>query len=147
MSLYRETRSRVAVRVGFGVAAAAILLVVGFALGRATAPSTSLDENLRSLRSDARVVVDALELVPLHYESSNATTRQGARDQLARASARFDDLEPKLRLLDPQRASAATRSIAQLERLVAEDAPSATVEAASTRARLAVNAASLLGGS
>lgn len=146
MSLYRETGGRAATRVGLGVAVV-LLLVVGFALGRATAPSTSLDENLGSLQSGARVVADALELVPLHYESSDPTTRQGARDQLERASERFDDLEPRLRLLDPQRALAATSSIAGLERLVAQDAPPAAVEAAAKRARLAVRAAARLGAS
>jgi hypothetical protein len=141
MSLYRETRSTFGRRAGIAAAAAVVLLGAGFGIGRATAPETSLEENLASLRADASEVTDALELVPLHYESTNEATRQGARDQLSRARERFDALAHDLRVLDPERAAAASRAMADLVRLVDDDAPLAQVEAAAKRARRAVRVA------
>jgi hypothetical protein len=146
MSLYRQTRGPSARRTTIVLVTGIAVLAAGFGLGRATAPEASLADNLASLRADASEITDALELVPLHYESTNTTTRQGARDQLARARERFADLEPDLRLLDAARAAAASRALSGLGRLVDEDAPSTEVEAAAARARDAVRAAAGMQG-
>ena len=141
MSLYRETRGTSARRAGVAVVASAILVVAGFGLGRATAPDTTLEDNVASVRDQASEITDALELVPLHYESTNATTRQGALDQLARARATFAGLEPQLALLDREGAAEASKALTELERLAQADAAPADVDAAATEARRAVRAA------
>lgn len=144
MSLYRETRSTLPRRAVIGALATVVVLALGFGIGRATAPETSLADNLASIRSEASEVTDALELVPIHYASTSPTTRQGARDQLASARERFDALEPELRLLDGARAAAASQAMVDLGRMVEDDAPSADVEAAAERARDAVRVAAAI---
>jgi hypothetical protein len=141
MSLYRQTGRTPWSRVAIALVAALVLVGIGFGIGRATAPSTTLQDNLSELRSKASVITDALELVPLHYESSSETTRQGARDQLARAREQFADLEPQLGLLDAARTAAAAKALETVERLARENAPPAEVEAAARQAGAAVNAA------
>ena len=141
MSLYRQTGSSLTKRLTIGAVAGIVVLAAGFGIGRATAPSTSLADNVASVREKAGVITDALELVPIHYESSNATTRQGARDQLGRALEQFRELEPQLALLDSEQTAAAATALEEVNRLASQDAPPAEVEAAASRARDAVRAA------
>ena len=74
MSLYREARSGrrrlwlAAGAVGVSAAAVAIAIVVS----QGGEPSAS--EKLVSLQDDIRPALAALELIPLHYESTSPTT-------------------------------------------------------------------------
>lgn len=141
MSLYRQAGTSTTRRVVIGGGVALIVLAVGFVLGRATAPSTSLESNVASLQDEASVITDALELVPLHYESSNETTRQGARDQIRRAVEQFGELEPELAVVGAEETRRASTALQELERLANEDAAATEVEAAAGRAADAVRAA------
>jgi hypothetical protein len=140
MSLYRQVgRSS-----GWLVAAVLGALLAGFALGfavsRATADEPSFEDAVAEVQADAATVADALELVGLHY----ATTKQGARDQLARAQELFADVEPELRLLAPEETAEAAAEIDRLASLVERGAAPAQVERAADEARAAVRRAARL---
>ncbi len=144
MSLYRQAETSRTRRVVIGCVIGLALLGAGYGVGRATAPSASLEDNVASIRDDARVITDALELVPLHYESSNETTREGARDQIRRAIDRFRALEADLALLGSRATAEAANALDDVQRLAERNAAPADVEAAATRARDAVRAAAHL---
>jgi hypothetical protein len=144
MSLYRQTGTSLTTRVVVGGVVGLIVLAAGYGLGRATAPSTSLEDNVASVRKEASVITDALELVPLHYDSSNATTRQGARDQLDRAVEQFRAVEPELALLDSEATTAASSALEDLQRLANDNAAPSEVDSAAARARDAVRTAARL---
>ena len=137
MSLYRETSGRSAKTLALVALGAVTLLAIGFALGRATAPTPSLESQLAKLREDARPTADALELVAIHYD----TTREAASSQLDRARASFDAIEGDLALVDPAQTRAARAAIEELSSLVASGAPAAEVERAAADAEAAVRAA------
>jgi hypothetical protein len=141
MSLYRETSGRSARTVALVVLGAVALLAIGFALGRATAPTPSLESQLEELRQDARPAADALELVAIHYGATNETTREAASAQLDRARASFEAIEDDLALVDPEQTHAARAAIEELSSLVASGAPTAEVERAAADAEAAVRAA------
>lgn len=141
MSLYRETSARSSWVIVAAVVAGLVLLGIGFAVGRATAPEPSLEAQVASVREQARPVADALELVAIHYGASNDTTREAAAAQLDRAVASFEDVEGELALLDPAGTTAARTAIEQLSSLVASGAPAAEVEHAAAEAEAAVRAA------
>jgi hypothetical protein len=99
MSLYREARSgrrRLWLALGAGAVVVAAV-VVGVVLASGGEPSQ--EERLRSLQEDVQPALAALELVPIHYESTDATTHAAAADQLAVAretvSAHQDELQAR----------------------------------------------------
>jgi hypothetical protein len=141
MSLYREPGRRRWTTIVVAAVAALVLLAIGFGIGRATAPAPSLASQLSDLADEVAPVADALELVPIHYESTNATTREAARAQLERAEELFADVEAELALVDPAGTAAGRRAIADLADLVETGAPAAEVEAAAASAVDAVRAA------
>jgi HAMP domain-containing protein len=141
MSLYRETSGRSAKTLALVALGAVALLAIGFALGRATAPTPSLETQLAELRQDARPAADALELVAIHYGATNDSTREAASSQLDRARASFEAIEDELALVDPEHTHAARAAIEELSSLVASDAPAAEVERAAADAEAAVRAA------
>jgi hypothetical protein len=114
-----------------------VLLAIGFAIGRATAPEPSLESQIADVREQARPVADALELVAIHYDAS----AEAASAQLDRAVASFDDVEDELALVDPDGTTAARSAIEELSSLVSSGAPSAEVERAATAAEQAVRSA------
>jgi hypothetical protein len=133
MSLYREARSRPGRRIAALVAAATVGLLAGLAIGWALRPEPSLADGIEQVQDDVRPALDALELVPIHYESSSPVTRRAARDQLARAEDAFDDAEPDLGLLDPAGTATVARELAALERALASRVSAAQVERDATR--------------
>jgi hypothetical protein len=137
MSLYREPAGRSTKAVVGAVLGAIALLVIGFAVGRATAPEPSLEGQLEDLRQEAREAGDGLELVAIHYDA----TREAARAQLDRAEDSFARIEDELALVDPSGARAARAAITKLSSLVAASAAAAEVERAADDARAAVRAA------
>jgi len=134
MSLYREARSG---RRRLWLAAGAVLVVVAaivlaIVVARGGEPSEA--ERLQSLQDDVRPALAALELVPIHYESSNPTTHAAAADQLAVAretvAARADDL----RALDPAETEQLVADLKELDALVRTTGRSAEVEQAANEA-------------
>ena len=134
MSLYREARSG---RRRLWLAAGAVLvvvaaIVVAIVVARGGEPSEA--ERLQSLQDDVRPALAALELVPIHYESSNPTTHAAAADQLAVAretvAARADDL----RALDPAETEQLVADLKELDALVRTTGRSAEVEQAANEA-------------
>ena len=141
MSLYRETSARNKKAIAGAVVGALVLLAIGFAIGRATAPEPSLESQVADVREQARPVADALELVAIHYDAS----AEAAGAQLDRAVASFEDVEGELALIDPDATAAARTAIEELSSLVSSGASSAEVERAAAAAEEAVRAAT--GGS
>jgi hypothetical protein len=137
MSLYRETSARSTKAIAGAVLGALILLAIGFAVGRATAPEPSLESQIADVREQVRPVADALELVAIHYDAS----AEAARAQLDRAMASFEDVEAELALIDPAGTTAARTAIAELSSLVSSGAAAAEVEGAAAAAEEAVRAA------
>jgi hypothetical protein len=141
MSLYREARSgrrRLWIAVGAAVAVAAI--VVGVVLVRGGEPSQA--EQLESLQDDVRPALAALELVPIHYESTNATTHAAAADQLAVARTTVEEHTDELRALDAAKTAALLADLDELDGLVrttgrTDEVEQATSDAAEQLRRLA----------
>src|SRR5262245_30615535 len=141
MSLYREPGRRRWTWLVVVAVAAIVLLVIGFGIGRATAPEPSLESQLSDLAGQVAPAADALELVAIHYESTNETTREAARTQLDRGEELFGEVEDELTMVNPEGVAAAREAIDELAALVAAGAPVSEVEAAATAAEEAVRAA------
>ena len=77
-----------------------------------------------------RPALDALELVPIHYDSDNAVTRRAASDQLAAAREDLDAVRDDLAALDPRGAARVSASLDELQGLLEERASPARVAAA-----------------
>lgn len=140
MSLYRQAGRRS----GWFAASVAIALVVGFGIGfgvsRATDEEPTVEEAVASVQEEAGATADALELVAIHYR----TTEAAARQQLERAEESFDDVRPELALLSPEETADAGRSIARLATLVDQSASAEEVERAAEDARATVRRAARL---
>src|SRR5262245_46051241 len=130
MSLYREAGSRR----GRTAAVLATALVagglIGFAVAWVVKPEPTLADRIEDVQDDVRPALDALELVPIHYDSDNAVTRRAASDQLDAARDDLDAVRADLAALDPQGAEAVTASLDELQGLLKQGAPPAQVDAA-----------------
>ena len=132
MSLYREARSgRRRLWIAVGAAVAVLAIVVGVLLVPGGEPSQA--ERLESLQQDVRPALAALELVPIHYESTNPTTHAAAADQLAVAQTTVADHADELRALDAAGTAALLTDLSGLDRLVRTTGRTEEVEQA-TRA-------------
>ena len=134
MSLYREARTgrrrRLWLAAGATLAVAAIVVAVVVVQGG----EPSAAESLESLQEDVRPALAALELVPIHYESTNATTHAAAADQLAVASETVDAHADDLRALDRAGTAQLLASLAALDTLVRTTGRTADVERATRSA-------------
>jgi hypothetical protein len=128
MSLYREAgsgRRRLAIAIGAALAAVgAIVLALALALGG----EETAAERQASLQDDVQPALQALELVPIHYESANATTHAAAADQLAVARETVADVEDELRARDAAATSELLRRLDELDALVRTTGRDAQVE-------------------
>ena len=132
MSLYREARSdRRRLLIAVGVIAAVVAVVVAVVLLQGGEPSQA--EQLQSLQEDVQPALAALELVPIHYESTNPTTHAAAADQLAVARATVDEHGDELRALDAAGTAALLANLGELHDLVRTTGRAGEVEQA-TRA-------------
>jgi hypothetical protein len=104
--------------------------LLGFAVAWVVKPEPTLADRIQDVQDDVRPALNALELVPIHYDSDNAVTRQAASDQLAAARDDLDAAGDDLAALDPQGAAQVTASLDELQRLLQESAPAARVAAA-----------------
>ncbi len=141
MSLYREPGRRSRTTWIVALLAGAVLLAIGFGIGRASAPEPSLETQIADVRTDAARAADALELVSIHYGGTNATTREAAQQQLNRAEALFADLEPRATLVDPVGTREARAALVSLGALVSAGAAPERVEQAALNAENAVRGA------
>ena len=137
MSLYRQAGRRS----GWLVAAVVVALLVGFGIGfavsRATAEEPTVEAAVASVQEDAGATADALELVAIHYE----TTEAAALQQLLRAEESFEEVKPELQLLSPEETADAEQAIERLASLVDQSAPAQQVERAAEEARATVRRA------
>ena len=104
----------------------------------ATGGSPSEEEQLGSLQDEVQPALAALELIPIHYESSNATTHAAAADQLEVAREAIASNEDELSALDPALTRRVLAKLAELGPLVRTTGRTALVErvAAETTADL-----------
>ena len=129
MSLYREARTgrrRLWIAAGAALAVAAAVAVAVIVQGGE--PSES--QRLESLQDDVRPALAALELVPIHYDSTNATTHAAAADQLAVARETVDANADDLRALDRAGTAELVADLTRLAALVRTTGRSADVERA-----------------
>jgi hypothetical protein len=137
MSLYRQAGRRS----GWLAAAVVLALLVGFGIGfavsRATTEEPTVEEAVARVQEDASATADALELVAIHYE----TTEAAAGQQLQRAEESFDEVRPELELLSPEETADAGRAIERLATLIDQSASAGDVERAAEEARMAVRQA------
>jgi len=133
MSLYREARTgrrRRWIAAGAIVAGAVILVVV--LVARGSEPSAA--ESLASLQHDVRPALAALELVPIHYESTNATTHAAAAAQLEVARETVEANLDELRALDRAGTDRLQEELTVLDALVRTTGRNAEVERATAEA-------------
>jgi hypothetical protein len=130
MSLYREAGSRRGRTVAVLAGALVVGLLIGFGLAWALKPAPTLADRIEDVQEDVRPALDALELVPIHYDSENEVTRQAASDQLAAAREELDAVRDDLEALDPSGAVAVATSLALLQRLLEQGAASQQVDQA-----------------
>ena len=133
MSLYREARTgrrRLWIAAGAVAAGAVILVVVLVAQG--SEPTAA--ESLASLQDDVRPALAALELVPIHYESTNATTHAAAAAQLAVARETVEANVDELRALDRAGTDRLQEELTVLDALVRTTGRNAELERATAEA-------------
>ena len=130
MSLYREAGSRRGRTVAVLAGALVVGLLVGFALAWALKPEPTLADRIEDVQEDVRPALDALELVPIHYDSENEVTRRAASDQLAAAREELDAVRDDLEALDPSGAAAVATALAGLQRLLEQGADPERVDEA-----------------
>jgi hypothetical protein len=141
VSLYREAESgRRRLWLGAGAALLVVAVIAGVALTRGGEPSP--EEQLASLQDDVQPALAALELIPLHYESTNATTHAAAASQLAVARETVAGVESDLRELDPTATEQLVEELDALDELVrttgrADEVDRASREAVADLRRLA----------
>lgn len=117
MSLYREARSgRRRLWIAAGAALALVAVIVGIVV--LSGGEQSEADKLRSLQEDVQPALAALELVPIHFESTNPTTRAAAADQLAVARRTVDEHVDELRALDAAGTETLIADLEELDRLV-----------------------------
>jgi len=141
MSLYREPGRRRRTASLAVVGALLVGVLAGFALGRATASSPSLADQVGEMQDGARTVVAGFELVRTHYPRD----REAGRGQARRAQAEFAEVRDDLAALDAVAADDAADAVGAAVRAVGRDAAPAVVDAAARRAIAAVRAAARLG--
>ena len=133
MSLYREARTgRRRLWIAAGAVLAGAVIVVVVLVARGSEPSAA--ESLASLQDDVRPALAALELVPIHYESTNATTHAAAADQLEVAHETVEANVDELRALDRAGTDRLLEELTVLDALVRTTGRNAEVERATAEA-------------
>ena len=108
------------------------VIVVVVLVARGSEPSAA--ESLASLQDDVRPALAALELVPIHYESANATTHAAAADQLEVARETVEAKLDELRALDRAGTDRLQEELTVLDALVRTTGRNAEVERATAEA-------------
>jgi hypothetical protein len=114
MSLYREARTgRRRLWLALGAVAVVAAVIVGVVV--ATGGEPSPEEQLRALQEDVQPALAALELVPIHYESPNATTHAAAAVQLEVARETVAARRAELQARDPAATAALVRTTGRVQ--------------------------------
>ena len=133
MSLYREARTgRRRLWIAAGAILAGVVIVVVVLVARGSEPTAA--ESLASLQDDVRPALAALELVPIHYESTNATTHAAAADQLEVARETVEANLDDLRALDRAGTDRLQEELTVLDALVRTTGRNTEVEQATAEA-------------
>jgi len=133
MSLYREARTgRRRLWIAAGAVLAGVVIVVVVLVAQGSEPTAA--ESLASLQDDVRPALAALELVPIHYESTNATTHAAAADQLEVARETVEANLDDLRALDRAGTDRLQEELTVLDALVRTTGRNAEVERATAEA-------------
>ena len=133
MSLYREARTgRRRLWLAAGAVLAVAVIVVVVLVARGSEPSAA--ESLASLQDDVKPALAALELVPIHYESTNPTTHAAAADQLGVARETVEANADELRALDRAGTDRLQEELTVLDALVRTTGRNAEVERATAEA-------------
>jgi hypothetical protein len=133
MSLYREARTgRRRLWIAAAAAVAGVVILVVVLVARGSEPSAA--ESLASLQDDVRPALAALELVPIHYESANATTHAAAAAQLEVARETVEANLDELRALDRAGTDRLQEELTVLDALVRTTGRNAEVERATAEA-------------
>jgi len=149
MSLYRQA-GRASGRTLALTAAGALVagLLVGFALGRSTAPDPTVAEKVADLRSRLRPAEQGLELTATEYAQAvrggrvvQPTEYEAAQADLGRVDDALAGARADLRALSADRAGALDRAVATLRGAVTRRAEPAEVQRLSDAARAALRAA------
>jgi len=141
MSLYREPGRRRRTASLAVVGALLVGVLAGFALGRATASSPSLADQVGEMQDGARTVVAGFELVRTHYPRD----REAGRGQATRAAEAFADVRGDLAALDAVAARRAADAVGDAVNATERDASPGVVDGAARRAIAAVRGAARLG--
>ena len=131
MSLYREARSgrrRLLLVAGVAVVGIAAIAIALVALGGEQSES----DRLASLQDDVQPALAALELIPIHYESTNPRTHAAASEQLGVARDAVARVEDDLLERDAARTGMLLQGLDELERLLETTGRVAAVERLTT---------------
>ncbi len=134
MSLYREAGAGKRRRRLLLAATAAVVAVAAVVAILVVGGDPSSADREQQLQQRAGPALQALELVPLHYESTNQVTHAAAADQLAVARETVDGLEADLRAHDDAGTAALLAELDRLRALVRPTGRDAEVERAATQA-------------
>jgi hypothetical protein len=131
VSLYREAgRGTTRTLLIAGGIALVVGMLVGFALGRASAPEPSAADVVSDLRADLRPVAGGIELLPNEYAQAfrnEGAEAEGVRGALERIDKQLAKARPDLQTLDPDGMKALDDAFAQLESAVQQKAPPSEV--------------------
>lgn len=130
MSLYRQTQQRRGRRAAGLVALALLAGIVGFAIGRSSAPEPSAQDVVDRVSDDLRPVGDGLGLIPGEYAQAyrgEGAESSGVTGALDRIQAKLSSAAPDLRVLDPDGTKALEARIAALRAAVKRRAAPAEV--------------------
>jgi hypothetical protein len=123
-------------------------LLIGFVLGRSTAPDPTLAEKVADLRSRLRPAEQGLELTATEYAQAvrggrvvQPTEYEAAQADLGRVDDALAGARADLRALGAERAGALDRAVAALRGAVTRRVEPAEVQRLSDAARAALRAA------
>jgi hypothetical protein len=149
MSLYRQASRATGRTLALAAVGALVAgLLVGFALGRSTAPDPTVAEKVADLRSRLRPAEQGLELTATEYAQAvrggrvvEPTEYAAAQADLGRVDDALAGARADLRALSADRAGALDRAVAALRSAVTRRAEPARVQRLSDAARAALRAA------